>query len=161
MKKRALSRILAKVKFSIICSENGLISETFIIPLIDMPYRLRLEFSGGVRAVCELEDSPELEKLLRESPFTAEANRWGDEIYFDLPVKLRFKGERTLMEVGEVAYWPEGNSLCLFFGPTPISKGDKPVAYSKVKPLGRVVEGLKDLRKVKDGEEIRAEITRE
>ena len=125
-----------------------------------MPYKVRLKFSGGVEAICELEDDSELEKLLQESPFTAEANRWGDEIYFDLPIKLKLKGERTLMEVGEVAYWPEGNSLCLFFGPTPVSKGDKPVAYSEVKPLGRVVEGLEDLRKVKDGEEIRVEITR-
>lgn len=124
-----------------------------------MPYKVRLSFSGGVEAVCELKDNSELEKLLRKSPFIAEASRWGDEIYFDLPVKLKLEGERTLMEVGEVAYWPEGNSLCLFFGPTPISKGDKPIAYSEVKPLGKIVKGLDDLRKVKDGEEVRVEIT--
>lgn len=126
-----------------------------------MPYKVRLEFSGGVKAVCELEDDPEFEKLLEKSPFKAEANRWGDEIYFDLPTKLRLRGERTQMEIGEVAYWPEGNALCLFFGPTPISKGDEPVAYSKVKPLGRVVEGLEDLKKVGDGEEVTVAITRE
>lgn len=125
-----------------------------------MPYRVELEFSGGVRAVCVLDDVDELEKLVEKSPFKSEANRWGEEIYFELPVKLRLKGERTLMEVGEVAYWPEGNSLCLFFGPTPMSKGDKPVAYSDVKPLGRVVEGLENLGKVKDGEEITIKVTK-
>lgn len=119
-----------------------------------MPYRVELEFGGGVKASCLLEDIPELEKLVESSPFRSEANKWGEEIYFELPVRLRLKGERTLMEVGEVAYWPEGNSLCLFFGPTPISKSGKPVAYSAVKPLGKIIEGLRDLRNVRDGEEI-------
>ncbi len=119
-----------------------------------MPYRAELEFSGGVKATCVLGEIPELEKLVEKSPFKSEANRWGEEIYFELPIKLRLRGERTLMEIGEVAYWPEGNSLCLFFGPTPVSKGDKPVAYSDVKPLGRVTEGLENLGKVEDGEEV-------
>ena len=126
-----------------------------------MPYTARLRFSGGVTVVCKLVDDPELEKLAKKSPFSSEAERWGDEVYFRLPVKLRLRGERTLMEVGEVAYWPEGNSLCLFFGPTPASRDDRPVAYSDVKPLGRVVEGLESLRKVKDGEEVRVEIEKD
>ena len=126
-----------------------------------MPYTARLRFSGGVTVVCRLIDDPELEKLAEKSPFSSEAERWGDEVYFELPVKLRLRSEKTLMEVGEVAYWPEGNSLCLFFGPTPVSKDDRPVAYSDVKPLGRVVEGLESLKRVRDGEEVRVEIEKD
>jgi len=126
-----------------------------------MPYTARLRFSGGVTVVCRLIDDPELEKLVEKSPFSSEAERWGDEVYFELPVKLRLRGEKTLMEVGEVAYWPEGNSLCLFFGPTPVSKDDRPVAYSDVKPLGRVVEGLESLKEVRDGEGVRVEIEKD
>jgi hypothetical protein len=114
-----------------------------------------LDFSSGVRVVCELVDEPELEKLLESSPFEAEAERWGDEVYFELPVKLELRGERMLMEVGEVAYWPDGNCLCVFFGPTPMSRDERPVAYSKVKPLGRVVEGLSLLKEVSDRELVR------
>ena len=117
-----------------------------------------LDFSSGVRVVCELVDEPELEKLLRGSPFETEAERWGDEVYFKLPVKLELNGERTVMEVGEVAYWPNGNCLCIFFGPTPMSKDERPVAYSKVKPLGRVVEGLIRLKEVSDGELVKVSI---
>ena len=126
-----------------------------------MPYIVRFKFSGGVEATSRLEDNPELERLSEKSPFKSEAERWGDEIYFELPIKLNLSGERREMEVGEVAYWPPGNALCLFFGPTPVSKGDKPVAYSPVKPLGRITEGLEDLRKVKDGEEVEVEIIKE
>jgi len=123
-----------------------------------MPYIVSLDFSSGVRVVCELVDEPELERLLESSPFETEAERWGDEVYFELPVKLGLRGERTLMEVGEVAYWPDGNCLCIFFGPTPISKDERPVAYSQVKPLGRVVEGLNRLKEVSDGELIRVSV---
>ena len=126
-----------------------------------MPYTARLRFSGGVTVVCRLIDDLELEKLVEKSPFSSEAERWGDEVYFELPVKLRLRGEKTLMEVGEVAYWPEGNSLCLFFGPTPVSKDDRPVAYSDVKPLGRVVEGLESLKEVRDREGVRVEIEKD
>ena len=126
-----------------------------------MPYIVRFKFSGGVEAVSRLEDNPELERLSEKSPFKSEAERWGDEIYFELPIKLNLSGERREMEVGEVAYWPPGNALCLFFGPTPVSKGDKPVAYSPVKPLGRITEGLENLRKVKDGEDVEVEIRKE
>ena len=42
------------------------------------------------------------------------------------------------MEVGEVAYWPPGQALCIFFGPTPASVGDEPRAASPVNPLGSI-----------------------
>ncbi len=32
----------------------------------------------------------------------------------------------------DVAYWPEGRALCLFYGPTPIRKDGKILAYSPV-----------------------------
>jgi len=101
-----------------------------------------------------LEEVPELERLVERSPFTSRVNLWGEEIYFDLPINLDLGGERAEMEVGEVAYWPDGNSLCIFFGRTPKSRGDKPVAYSDVKPLGRISRGLEDLKKVRRGERV-------
>ena len=125
-----------------------------------MPYIVSLDFSSGVRVICELVDEPELEKLLENSSFEAKAERWGDEVYFELPVKLELKGERTLMEVGEVAYWPDGNCLCIFFGPTPMSRDEQPVAYSKVKPLGRVIEGLSRLKDISNEELVRVSVKR-
>jgi len=119
-----------------------------------MPYRVEFEFSGGVKAEGALRDIAELEKLAEESPFTSKVNLWGEEIYFDLPIELDLQGERTEMEIGEIAYWPEGNSLCIFFGKTPASKDDKPVAYSDVKPLGKITKGLEDLKKVRSREKV-------
>jgi len=118
---------------------------------------VRFRFSGGVEAVGVIEGEEVAEELLKNSPFESTANRWGDEIYFELPFDLRLSGERVVMRIGEIAYWPEGKSLCIFFGPTPVSRRGEPRAISKVKPLGEIVEGLDDLKRVKQGETVRVE----
>jgi hypothetical protein len=40
----------------------------------------------------------------------------------------------------DVAYWPEGTALCLFYGPTPISKNGKILAYSPVNIIGKILD---------------------
>ncbi len=115
--------------------------------------RFSLRFGGGLRVEVELDEEVG-RRLLDHVPFTSVANRWGDEVYFELPLDLGLRGERVEMEVGEVAYWPEGNSLCIFFGPTPVSREGEPRAYSPVRPVGRVVGDPLVLKRVRDGEAV-------
>ena len=61
------------------------------------------------------------------------------------------------VEVGDVAYWPPGRALCIFWGPTPASRGPEPRAASPVNVFGKVQDRPKDLRDVEDGEAIRIE----
>ena len=61
------------------------------------------------------------------------------------------------MEIDDVAYWREGNCFCIFFGKTPLSKDDKPVAADLVNFFGKVKGDLSILKKSEDGEEIRIE----
>jgi len=82
-------------------------------------------------------------------PKTITMQRWGDEYYGDCGIKVNAAEDaRAEMEVGELAIWPEGNALCIFFGPTPASTDKKPRAISKVNPIGKIsqdVSFLKDL----------------
>ncbi len=57
------------------------------------------------------------------------------------------------MEIGDIAYWPEGKAICIFLGPTPVSSGDKPVAISPVNLFAK----LEGKIEIKDGEKIRIE----
>lgn len=100
--------------------------------------------------LIDLNDSDTATAIWLELPMEAYANQWGDEIYFEIPVKMKLENGRKEMEVGEVAYWPEGQAFCLFYGPTPVSTGSKPMAYSEVTPVGKVVGEIKELEKIGD-----------
>ena len=91
-------------------------------------------------------------------PIEGTVNRWGDEIYFDIPVKAGLAPDaRADVDVGDVAYWPPGRALCLFWGPTPASRGPEPRAASPVNVFGRVTDRPEDFGDVEDGEAIRIE----
>jgi hypothetical protein len=97
----------------------------------------------GVRLDAELNDSETAAAVAARLPVSVHMTRWGEEYYGDMG-ELLGAGEahdaRDEMAVGEIAYWPPGNALCLFFGPTPASTGGEPRAASAVNPIG-MVEG--------------------
>ena len=107
--------------------------------------------AGKVELNGELYDSAAGKAVAAVLPVRVKMARWGEEYYGGLAAELKVPagGEtREVMAVGELAYWPPGNALCVFFGPTPVSEGDEPRAASPVHPVGMVrgnVAGLKKL----------------
>jgi uncharacterized protein len=79
--------------------------------------------------------------ILDNLPVKTNINRWGDELYTDQTPIIVKEEENAKTEVNllDVAYWPEGNALCLFYGPTPISKPGRILAYSPVNIVGRII----------------------
>ncbi|CAN5861049.1 cyclophilin-like fold protein [soil metagenome] len=107
---------------------------------------------------AELDERPTSEEIWRQLPLEANANLWGDEIYFPVPVSVGPEDDaREVVEAGDVCYWPQGDALCIFFGPTPASQDEKPRAASSVTVVGRVVEGLDSAKAVASGETLRVE----
>lgn len=91
----------------------------------------------------KLHEGPTAEEIWERLPLEARADLWGDEVYFAIPVSVGPEADaRETVEVGDVGYWPPGNALCLFFGPTPASVDEKPKAASPVTVVGKIVEGL-------------------
>jgi len=82
-------------------------------------------------------------------PLKISMQRWGDEYYGDCGLKTDIEeGARAEMEVGELAIWPSGSALCIFFGPTPVSSSDKPMAISPVNPIGKMEGSVGWLKKL-------------
>jgi len=107
---------------------------------------------------AEIEDvESETHRAFREAlPIIGRVSRWGDEIYFYVDFKAPLEsGARSKMMVGEIAYWPSGPALAIFFGPTPASEGDEPVAASDCNVIGRVSADPALLRKAREGAKIR------
>jgi len=73
-------------------------------------------------------------------PLSGDAARWGDELYFSIPVDVPEENGQVEVPEGAVAYWPRGNALCLFWGPTPQSAGEAPRAASAVDVVARIDE---------------------
>jgi hypothetical protein len=93
-------------------------------------------------------------KVFEALSINSTVNTWGDEIYFTIPVDAKSEDAKELVSLGDIAYWPPGKAMCIFFGETPISRGDEIRPASPVNIIGKVEGDYKLLRKVKEGEAI-------
>jgi hypothetical protein len=98
----------------------------------------------------ELNDTLAAFKLYDVLPLEREMNVWGGELYFAVPVDCELENGKKIMEEGEVAFWPEGNAFCVFFGKTPASTTSRPEAYSPVTPMGRVLGDVSNMADLPD-----------
>ncbi len=114
--------------------------------------------AAGVTATAALEDNSTADAIWEALPITSRGNRWGGEVYFQIPVQIAGADDaRAVMEAGELGYWPPGSAFCIFWGPTPASRGDEIRAASPVNPFGRLEGAPAAFDPVPDGAEIRLE----
>ena len=110
-------------------------------------------FTGDIEAVAELDNTPTAKAIYNSLPLDGAANRWGDEIYFVIPVKIDAEKNATeLVEEGDVAYWPEGCCFCIFFGKTPESTETEIKAASKVNIFGKIIGDSSIFKKIQNGD---------
>jgi uncharacterized protein len=101
--------------------------------------------------------SPKTVKAILDNlPLEVKINRWGDELYTDkTPIVAEEENAQSVVNELDVAYWPEGNALCLFYGPTPISKSnDEILPYSPVNIVGKIVSKEDILDEINDSSTI-------
>ncbi len=114
--------------------------------------------SGDVSLTATLNDSSTAGLIADALPITGRVQTWGDEIYFPIPVSVsNDESAADVVEKGAVAYWPPGNALCLFWGPTPASRGDEIRPASAVNVCGMIDGDATQLANAPYGGEIRIE----
>lgn len=122
--------------------------------------RIRIE-ADGVVVSAALNDSATADALWEALPITGRVQTWGDEIYFSIPVDAAEADDaQATVDKGAVAYWPPGGALCLFWGPTPMSRGTEIRPASPVNVLGVIDGDPTILARVEDGAEIEVERNR-
>jgi hypothetical protein len=111
---------------------------------------------NDIHVEAEVGTSATAAKVLEALPFESTVNTWGNEIYFTIPVAMQQEPDaRAEVEIGELAYWPMGKAFCIFFGPTPVSRDEKPRAYSPVNVFGRVLGNATAFKEIANGARIR------
>jgi hypothetical protein len=113
--------------------------------------------AGAITAEAVLDDSATATAIWSSLPLAAPAETWGDEIYFAIPVTAQPEDPRATVEMGDLGYWPPGSALCIFFGPTPASRGAEIRPASPVNVFGRVVGDARTFKKVRSGTTVRVE----
>ncbi|HSB57207.1 MAG TPA: cyclophilin-like fold protein [Nitrosopumilaceae archaeon] len=121
-----------------------------------MKHVITIDFPKRKSIDLELEDkmSPDTVKSFLDClPFTVTINSWGDELYTsETPIAVKEENAKPLVELCDVAYWPPGKAICLFFGPTPIGKADEIRPYSPVNVIGKIkTTDKKFLKDIPDG----------
>jgi len=110
-----------------------------------------------VEVAAELNDTKTAQVIWEALPIKGHVNLWGEEIYFSIPSSLELEAGQELVNIGDLAYWPQGSAFCIFFGPTPTSRGDKIRPASPVTVFGKVIGDTSLFRQVASGTEITIE----
>lgn len=103
----------------------------------------------GKKVTARLNESSTARAFFQGLPMKISMSRWGDEYYGDCGLDVQLEDDaRAEMEVGELAIWPQGRALCIFFGPTPASIDEGPRAISPVNPIGQIEGDTEFLKKL-------------
>lgn len=114
--------------------------------------------AGDISAVAMLNDGPTAKAIWDALPIEGRVNTWGDEIYFDIPVQLgEEEGASEVVQLGDLGYWPTGHAFCIFFGLTPVSRGDEIRAASAVNIFGQIEGDAAVFKGVPNGAPIKVE----
>jgi len=123
---------------------------------LNVKYNIEVEISKLKNIKLELDNSQSpntVKSFLDCLPFTVELNLWGEEIYTsESPINEKEENSKAVFELNDVAFWPSGKAICLFYGSTPIGKKDEIKPYSPVNVIGKIINPDKSiLSKINDG----------
>jgi len=114
--------------------------------------------SGTIEVTGTLSDCPTATAIWNALPIKSTADIWGDEIYFTIPVQVELDDTaREVVEKGALGFWPSGPAFCIFFGPTPASRGAEIRPASAVNVFGKITADVAVLRKIRSGSTILVE----
>ncbi len=120
-----------------------------------MKHIIQVKISNSPLIILELDDtnSPKtVNDFIEKLPFSVDLNVWGDEIYTSKsPITQPEENAKSLVQLNDVAYWPTGKAICLFYGSTPIGNPGEITPASPVNVLGKIISPDKSILDNADG----------
>jgi hypothetical protein len=91
-----------------------------------------------------------IDEIVRSLPMSGRIEFYKEEIYFESPINMGKETSKSTVEIGDIAFWPMGNALCVFYGNTQ--------PYSPVSILGKITKNLELFKSAKSGTIIKVEV---
>jgi hypothetical protein len=113
--------------------------------------------AGKASVAARLNESRTATAVWNALPIEARAETWGDEIYFDIGIDAASESPQEVVDLGDLGYWPPGHAFCIFFGPTPASRGSEIRPASAVNVVGRVEGDARVFKTVRSGARVTIE----
>ena len=108
-----------------------------------MLYKITIDLTQNQSLEVELDDfiAPKtVHAIVDNLPLSLDVHVWGEELYTGpIPVSVKEENSKPLVNLLDVAYWPPGQAICLFFGPTPIGEKGEIRPYSPVNVIGKII----------------------
>lgn len=125
------------------------------MPIVNYKIRVTIPNTPDIHIELDEINSPKtVRSFIDNLPFTVKIHPWGEEIYIDEShIDMIEENSKPLVEINDVAYWPTGKAICLFFGPTPIGKQGEIKPYSPVNIIGKIINSKVVLSKIKESSE--------
>jgi len=112
--------------------------------------------AGKITSEAVLAETESASAIWDALPIESTSNTWGEEVYFSTPVTLSLdETAKEIVDMGDLGYWPTGRALCIFFGLTPMSRGDEIRPASAVNIVGKIIGDPKLFNEVRSGEKVR------
>jgi hypothetical protein len=111
--------------------------------------------TGSLSFKAEFNMSLTAQMIVKGLPMESRVSLWGDQVNFETGVQASDFNANYEVKIGDIAYWHEKKSLCLFFGKTPSSTDDRPVPQGPMVVVGKILCQPQDLSVVKEGDVIR------
>ena len=125
-----------------------------------MKHKIKIEITNTEPIFLELDETNcpiTVKQFLEKLPFSVGVNLWGDEIYTnETPIDTTLENAKPVVALHDVAYWPTGKAICLFYGPTPIGKNGEIKPYSPVNVIGKILNPNKEVLSEISGETMAA-----
>ena len=106
-----------------------------------------------LQIIVDLNRSITASEIWKNLPINSRCNTWGKEIYFYTSLNLDIEsGAKSIIDLGEIAYWPVGNAIVIGYGKTPISIGEEIRLASDCNIWGSTNFDLEKLGEINDGD---------
>ena len=133
-----------------------------LIPIIETGGVLKMTHIriqiGEIEIYGTVNDADVAKSVVSVLPINSSFNTWGDEIYFPIPIELDITDGQEVVLAGDIAYWPPGHALCIFYGQTPASRDGEIRAASEVYVIGNIQGDADVLKSADKGAKISIEL---